>query len=200
MVEASVGDENWLDCVVVCANSEGIVEAVNALSNGVVVELCSVFVKVVGVVDRSSEIYVLGVDVAEDDGIFSVVLVVEPIGLGCVVLTDGLKDEESISTTLLDAVGPSCVDNCELSAVKPSGLVVGVDHGMEAGLVKRDSVLAPVCEPVDVDSLFTIEESNFTLPLAFLAIATMAPTSAAVTNMAARQTAMKHGMVEGRHL
>jgi hypothetical protein len=145
-------------------------------------------------------VLVLGVDVAEDDGVFSIVLVEESIGLGCVVLTDGLNEEEYTSTTLLDAVGMFCVEDLELCTVKSSGLVVGVDHGIEAGLVERDPVLAPVCEAVDVDSLFTDEEFNSTPPFEFLAIATMAPTSVAVINMAARQTIMKHRTVEGCHL
>jgi hypothetical protein len=148
-----------------------------------------------GVVNKSYEGMVMDVDASRDDGGFSVVAVEGLPELGCVLLTDEPKEGDSNSRLLLYAVGLSCVDVTELSTVRSSDVVVGIDHGVETRLVERDIVLGSDCEAVNVELTLTKEASVSMPPFAFLAIATMAPTSAAVTNIAARQTAMKHRMV-----
>ena len=108
---------------------------------------------------------------------------------------DEPKEEEPTSRLWLYSVGLSCVNVAELSIVRSSDVVVIVDHGVKTRLVERDIVFGSDCETVDVELTLTEEPSISTPPFAFLATATMAPTSAAVTNIAARQNAMKHRMI-----
>ena len=64
----------------------------------------------------------------------------------------------------------------------------------------RKVVLASLCELANEELSFTKEVSKSSPLLVFLAMAIMAPMSAAVTNIAARQTAMKHRVVLFCHL
>jgi hypothetical protein len=184
---------------VVCIVSGDVAGSVNKFTCGAVVTPTRLLVEnvcvlaVVGMMDRLYEISVL--DAAEGDGVFSVVAATyEWIELEDVISINEPKEGRSVWRLLLYAVRPSCADVAELSPVRSPGVTVGVNHGIEAALVERDVVFGSGCVTVDVDFLFTKEESNSTLPFMFLAIATMAPTSAAVTKIAARQTATKHRM------
>jgi hypothetical protein len=117
-----------------------------------------------------------------------------------VLLPDELKEEESIWRLWLDAVGPCFVDTAESTVVKSSDVVIAVDHGLEAESVKLDVVFGSDFTSMNVELSVIEEESSCRPPFVFLAMASMAPMSAAVTNTAARQTAMKHRMVRGCQL
>jgi hypothetical protein len=87
------------------------------------------------------------------------------------------------------------VDVAELSTVKTPDVAVVVDHGIDVDSVERDVVLASVSGTGYVELPCIKVSSSFTKSFERLAIAIIAPTSAAVTRVAAMQMAMKHRMV-----
>jgi hypothetical protein len=87
------------------------------------------------------------------------------------------------------------VDVAELFTVRTPDVTAVVDRGIDADRVECDVVLVSVSETVYVELPFTEAASSSTLSFEVLAIAIIAPTSAAVTRMAAMQMAMKHRMV-----
>jgi hypothetical protein len=92
-------------------------------------------------------------------------------------------------------VGSPFVEVAGLPTVRVSDVAAVVDHGTDVDRVERDVVLASVSETVYMELPSTKEASSFTTSLEFLAIAIIAPTSAAVKRMAEMQMAMKHRMV-----
>ena len=169
------------------------------LSIKIVVKPSRVLVKAfwVGVtveaVDRSYETVVE--DVAGDSGVFFVVVVERAAELLCVISTNELKEEDPSWRLLLRAVGPFSVDVADSSAGRLFDTAVVVDHGVDC-----DVVLELGCGVVDMDPPFTDKVSSLSRAFDFLAMATMAPTSAPVTSTTARKIAMKHCIVGSRRL
>lgn len=97
-------------------------------------------------------------------------------------------------------VGSPFVEVAGLPTVITSDVAAVVDHGVDVDRVERDVVLASVSGTGYVELPFAEEEFCFTPCFELLAMAIIAPTSAAVTRVAAMQMAMKHRMVRDRHL
>ena len=87
------------------------------------------------------------------------------------------------------------MDVAESSTVRTPDVAVVVDHGIDVDSVERDVVLASVSGTGYVELPFAEEEFCFTPCFELLAMAIIAPTSAAVTRVTAMQMAMKHRMV-----
>jgi hypothetical protein len=132
--------------------------------------------------------------VAGDDRISSILAMEERAALRYVVSTDASKEEECMLRLLLCVVKVSWVKPAELSAEKLFDTAVVIGHKVRDISAERDPVFGLACEKVDVDFALT------TATLLFLAMAIIAPTSAAATSTTARQTAMKHRTVGRCHL
>lgn len=151
----------------------------------------------VAAVNRPYKTAVLAV--ADVDRI-SVLAVEERAAVRCVVSTDGPKKEGHMLRLLLCVMKMFWVKLAELSAEKLFNVVDVVGHKARDSSAERDAVFGLDCGQVDVDFALTKKTCCFTATLLFLAMAIIAPTSAAATSKTARQTAMKHRTVGTCHL